>query len=461
MNASHRGVAAVSPSAALARALTALCCLWSAGSACGDGIAVPPNAELPTLALPGAAEDGSIDPLAAPVGEPPLPDPDAPTTTLQAPLEPWPLSFSASELAAIDDAIFSDDALLVAGRAGDQVVIQRLHRKQAGGVVSVSLTAPTERFARVRGGASRLSLVRSGAGVLALWLADGHLEGLAIESASKDLVSLEPVRLSGEEGGQLAGPLVAAASAGGVVACAKDKLGPTCFEIAATQPEGLRKDGEAWTEGHPALASVSLITKKTAIGEPRALVPLDAGLMLVLGNCKSETCSRIDLMAIALDEHGVAGKRRDLPVVQLDRGTAFIPDGDGFVLVARRVGAGEHSAWRVSAEATRELQGRFSRVVGGFAHDDRTLLIERAHLKMRKGFPVRGYQVRPLTEAAERKGGGRRKGEVEREALPEAIAEHLPTDPDQSFTANGDALVFVAPLRKGHFDATVLRLLER
>ncbi len=422
-------------------AWTALCCLWSA---CGDGIHVTPSAEPPPNALsaPGA------DLLEGAPNEVPAPDPDAPTTTLQAPLEPWPLSFATSELAAIDDAVFVADTLIIAGRAGDQVVVLRLHRKQDGTTLDVAMSAPTERFARVRGDASRLTLVRSGTGALALWLADGHLEGLEIASDSHDLASLEPQRLSGEEGGQLAGPLVAAASDGGVIACAKDKLGPTCFDIAATQPDG-----------DHALAGVNLITRKTAIGEPRALIPRDGGFMLVLGSCKSETCSRIDLMAVTLDEHGAAGSRRDLPVVQMDRGTAFIPDGVGFVLVARRVGAGEHSAWRVTPDATRELEGRFSRVVGGFAHDERTLLIERAHLKMRKGFPVRGYQVRPLTETAARKGSPRRASQVEREAIPEAVAEHLPTDADQQFSANGDALVFVAPMRKGRFEATVLRLM--
>lgn len=419
-------------------AWTALCCLWSA---CGDGIPVTPSAEAPANAVASAD-------LIEDANDAPAPDPDAPTTTLQAPLEPWPLSFATTELAAIDDAVFVDDALLVAGRAGDQVVVLRLHRTLAGTNIQVAANAPGERFARVRGDASRVSLVRSGNGALALWLADGHLEGVEVARDSKDLASLEPERLSGEEGGQLAGPLVAAVSPGGVVACAKDKLGPTCFDIAATQPEGRH-----------ALAGVNLITRKTAVGEPRALVLRDGGFMLVLGDCKSETCSRIDLMAVALDEHGAAGQRRDLPVVQMDRGSAFIPDGDGFVLVARRVGAGEHSAWRVTPDATRELEGRFSRVVGGFAHDERTLLIERAHLKMRKGFPVRGYQVRPLTETAQPKGS--RRTRVEREAIPEAVAEHLPTDAEQSFSANGDALVFSTPVRKGRFEATVLRLLDR
>lgn len=428
--------------------MTALCCLWPVSATlavgCGDGIQVPSSQELPSAAIPASPTDGAT--LEGAPGEAPLPDPDAPTATLQAPLEPWPLSFAATELAAIDDAVFVDDALVVTGRTTDQVVVLRLHRTRVAGALTVAPTAATERFARVSAHGSRVVIVRSGTGALALWLADGHLEGLEIDSQAKDLASLEPERLSGEEGGQLSGPLVAAASDSGVVACAADKLGPTCFEIAATQPEG-----------HHALAAVNLITKKTAIGQPRALLATDTGFMLVLGNCKGETCARIDLLAVALDEHGAPGQRRDLPVVQIDRGSAFIPDGDGFVLVARRVGAGEHSAWRVTPDATRELEGKYSRVVGGFAHDGRTLLIERAHLKMRKGFPVRGYQVRPLTETSERK----RRTEVEREAIPEAVAEHLPTDADQTFSANGDALVFAAPLRKGRFDATVLRLLAR
>jgi len=425
--------------------MTALCCLWSAWSACGDGIAVPSSQELPNAASPGLPTDGAL--LEGAPGEPPAPDPDAPTATLRAPLEAWPLSFAATDMAAIDDAVFVGDALFVAGRAADRVVILRLHRKQDQDV-RVAASAPSERFARVAPDASRIVLVRSGTGALALWLADGHLEGLEIAADAKDLTTLEPERLSGEEGGQLAGSLVAASGDAGVVACAADKLGPTCFEITPTQPEG-----------HHALTSVNLITKKTALGEPRALLLLDTGFMLVLGNCKGQTCARIDLMAVALDEHGVPGQRRDLPVVQIDRGSAFIADGDGFVLVARRVGAGEHSAWRVTPTSTRELEGRYSRVVGGFGHDDRTLLIERAHLKMRKGFPVRGYQIRPLTDGDQRK--SHKRDEVEREAIPEAVAELLPTDADQSFSANGDALVFAAPLRKGRFGATVLRLLAR
>lgn len=71
---------------------------------------------------------------------------------------------------------------------------------------------------------------------------------------------------------------------------------------------------------------------------------------------------------------------------------------------------------------------------------------------MRKGFPVRGYQVRPLVVT-------KRADKVERAALPEAIAALLPTDADQTFLAHDDALVFVAPLRKGKLDATAVRLM--
>jgi hypothetical protein len=392
--------------------------------ACGDGIQVQPEPPPP---------ESDVIAEAAEEVEAPAVDPEAPTTTLEAPLEAWPLSFETAELTAIDDAAFAGDVLVVAGRRADQVVVLRYRRTLEAGVPKL---VDAGKWQRVRADASKLVLVPRGTGLVAMWLADGHLEGVVVAS----LAELgEPVRLSGEEGGQLEAPMVAAGNGDELVACAKDKLGPICF---------------GW-DAELSLSGVNVIAKKTSVGEPRALITSDGeagGFWLVLGNCKSQTCSRIDLAAVALDVHGAPGKRRDLPVVQVDRGTAFIPEGDGFVMVARRVAAGEHSAWRVSASATREIEGRFSRVIGGFAHGERTLLIERAHLKMRKGFPVRGYHVRPLTEGDK----GRKK--VEREAIPDAVADYLPTDADQDFAANRDALTFVAPPRLGRYAATIVRL---
>ncbi len=404
-------------------AWTALCCLL----ACGDGIQVqpePPPSESDVIA---EVLDGT---------EAPVIDPEAPTTTLEAPLQAWPLSLETAELTAIDDAAFAGDVLVVAGRRADQVVVLRYRRVVEAGAPKLVAAG---KWQRVRAEASKLALVRRGAGLVAMWVADGHLEGVVVAS----LAELgEPVRLSGEEGGQLAAPLVAATNGEEIVACAKDKLGPICF---------------GW-DAALSLSGVNVISKKASVGEPRALIASDGeagGFWLVLGNCKSQTCTRIDLAAVALDTHGAPGKRRDLPVVQVDRGSAFIPEGDGFVMVARRVGAGEHSAWRVSASATREIEGRFSRVVGGFAHGERTLLIERAHLKMRKGFPVRGYHVRPLTDGGR---GSKGREKIAREAIPDDVADFLPSDADQEFAANGDALTFAAPPRMGRYAATVVRL---
>lgn len=415
-------------------ALTPLCCLGLA--ACGEGIEVEPE---PEVALPLGAASEHADELGPPRDEPrdepgETPDPEAPETTFEAPIEAWPVEVGDEELAVIDDALFVGDVLFVAGRADDAVVVMRMRR----GVAEV---AAGDRFREPRAGASPVHLVHIDDHAAAMWLADGHLEAVRLDPTI-EMASLSPTRASGEEGGRLTPPLVIASApdGSGALACAIDELGPTCLSI----------------DGRLSLAGMHVIKRSVAIGEPQALVAVDSGYMLVLGHCRTESCSRIDLGALALDPTGRPGKRRDLPLVQLDRGTAFVRDGDGFVLIARRVAAGEHSAWRVTPSATRELEGRFSRVVGGFAHDGETLLLERAHLRMRAGFPVRGYNVRPLTERV--RGKHKSREETERHAIPEAIARQLPTDPDQRFTANGDALVFARPARKGRVAATVLRL---
>lgn len=417
-------------------ALTALCCLWSA---CGDGIHVASEPNEAARRADAAPESGDLPTLED--GET-APDPDAPTTTVDAPLEAWPLALTTAELGTLDGATFLGDALLVVGRNVDQVVVQRLHRTVEDAAVKVASRSAADRFVALRPGASRVALARLGADVVAAWVADGHLEGVRIGAAMAELTALSPVRLSGEEGGQLSGdPVIAEGhDAERLVACATDTLGPLCFGLDATLSP----------------IAVHTLSKRKSAGTPRALLANDGGFMLVLGSCKGETCARIDMTAIALGPDGKPGKVRDLPVVQLERGTAFIAQDDGFVLVARRVGAAEHTAWRIGEQGVRELEGRFSRVVGGFSHDDRTLLIERAHLKMRKGFPVRGFEVRPLDEGA----GRASSKKPTREALPDAVADLLPTEVDQTFAAFDDALVFSAPTRKGRFRATVVRLIE-
>jgi len=404
-------------------ALTALCCSWG----CGDGIPVtpPPDAPAASTTAPAEAElaAGSED-------APAVIDPDAPTSTLEAPLEAWPLHFASDVLATIDDALFVGDQLVVAGRVGDQVVLVRLAR------AADKTVAVAERVARVAP-CERVVLTRLGARAAAMWVSDGHLEALAFD---KTLGAATPSRVSGEEGGQLTGAPVVAESEDGLVACAGDSNGPTCFEL----------DRDLGLVGARPLG-------KKAGDRAVALMPTSDGFVLVLGDCNNDSCSRVDLGAVLLDDHGLAGKRRALPEIQLERGTAFVPEDDGFVLVARRVGAGEHSAWRFAGDGARELDGRFSRVVGGFSWGGRTLLVERSHLIMRKGFPVRGYQIRPLDADA----GTRAKpsDRVAREALPEHVAELLPSDADQTFSGHDDTLLFVAPLRKGKLEAAAVRLM--
>lgn len=403
-------------------ALTALCCSWG----CGDGIPVTPPAEAAATSAVATSEaelgaGGDAPPAAL--------DPDAPTSTLEAPLDAWPLRFTSDTLAAIDDALFVGDELVLAGRVADQVVLVRLARG------ADKVPAVVERVARVAS-VERVVLANNGDRAAALWIADGHLEAVPI---GKTLGDAAPLRVSGEEGGQLTGKPVVAESLDGLVACAADSNGPTCFELGADLGlVGARPLG------------------KRAGGRPVALMPTSAGFVLVLGDCRNASCGRVDLDAVALDDHGLAGKRRALPEIQLERGTAFVPEDDGFVLVARRVGAGEHSAWRVGVDGARELDGRFSRVVGGFSWGGRTLLVERSHLVMRKGFPVRGYQIRPLPAGVSR---AKATDRVAREALPDTVAEALPSDADQTFSGHDDTLLFVAPLRKGKLEAAAVRLM--
>ncbi|HRE92404.1 MAG TPA: hypothetical protein PK095_25030, partial [Myxococcota bacterium] len=106
-----------------------------------------------------------------------------------------------------------------------------------------------------------------------------------------------------------------------------------------------------------------------------------------------------------------------------------------------------------------ELDGRFSRVVGGFSLGDTTMLVERGHLRMRQGFPVSSIDLRPL-KIERRKALRHEKKKAERERFPDAIAKHLPTEVDQRFGAFGDALVFAGPRRKGLVKAAIVRVSE-
>lgn len=374
-------------------------------------------------------------------------DPDAPTEVAPVPFEPWRLALPAH---TIDDAVFAGASLFVAARNNDGLALFTLAREAAApkaagtppeaAVIAATALVPGRELEGAR-------LVTLGPKVLALWVAEGQLVARELGGEHPDR------RLAEEEGGQFSGPLaVAAAGDGGFLACMGDQLGPTC----------IRFDVNAEVDGVFALP-------KRKDHEVVAVTASDEGFVLVLGACRgnvadsdTKRCARIDLQALLLAADGAPGKTRAMPVVQVARGIEVIPAQRGALVLARRVAAGEHSAWRVDEGGVRELDGRFSRAVGGFYHDGKLRLVERSHLRMRDGFPVRGFELRALegagSEGARPQATRRGKDAIAREAFPPEVAKALPADVDQTLLAHGDALVFAAAPRRGTISATALRL---
>jgi hypothetical protein len=448
------------PCAALS-ALSCLCLFDAAGCRTDlDDEAVEPAA--PPTTTPSEDSLGRVaegEDAAAPD------DPDAPTEVAPVAFEPWQLELPAH---TIDDVVFAGPSLYVAARNNDGLALFTLTRapartKAKDGQAPPEAAVPTLAATVLVPGRELegARLVTLGPKVLALWVAQGQLlaRELGSDQTGGQPGSARPSggdpserRLAEEEGGQFTGPLaVAAASDGGFLACMGDQLGPSC----------IRFDANAEVEGVFALPKRK---DHSVVG----VTASDDGFVLVLGACRgnvdsesgTKSCARIDLQALLLAADGAPGKTRAMPVVQVARGIEVIPSQHGALVLARRVAAGEHSAWRVDDGGVRELDGRFSRAVGGFYHDGQVRLVERSHLRMRGGFPVRGFELRALEgmngEAVKKPRRG--KDAVAREAFPPEVAKTLPADVDQTLIAHGDALVFAAAPRRGTLSATALRL---
>ena len=403
----------------------ALAGLLSLSIACqGDEPAPPPEAPAP------APTEAAVEAVAEEVV-----DPDA-LPAIEATIVAWNIELEAF---SIDAAAFDGELLVLVAATAEGPMLIRYKQVRGPGEAT---TTPQEKDRRLlqRDDATPPSLVRIGPSLVAMWVASGRLEAMVLDAKTPLGTSAVKV-LAAEEGGAFNGvPLVAEREDEALV-CVRDGATPLCIALdARLETRGLfpldrRKDER-----------------------PELIAATDDGFLLVVGRCRSESCSRKTLEVLALDETGrPTGKARSLPEIQVGRGTHTIETDEGLVLIARRVGAGEHSAWHVTRDGAMELDGRFSRAVGGFALDDRTMLVERAHLKMRQGFPVAGFNLRALT-FERRKAVRPAKQKVARESFPEAIAKALPTAVDQTFVVNEDALLFATPRVKGMVRAAVLRL---
>lgn len=409
---------------------------------------------LPLLALPvGACGDevdraetaATLDLEADPeadAGPPevadPAPEEDLPA--IEAELSVWPLTLEVFEIVS---ATFESERLLLVTAAADGVSLVRMEQKKDG---------PTEVERRLIGPAGTpMALLTIGTTTprrAALWIQEGHLRALPLGGP----LNGTPKTIAAEEGGAFAGPLTAASDDLSALVCLNDGNRPLCLRIDQDlSPIGL----------HPFERREGQFTRHVASTE--------TGFLVLLARCRNAGprqgeqpltgCTRETLEAIALSDEGVLGKPRALPDLESTRSAALVPTPDGLVLVGRRRGAGEHSAWQITPTGTMELDGRFSRVVGGFTLGDTTLLVERGHLKMRQGFPVSNVDLRPL-QIERRKTLRHEKKKVERERFPEAIASQLPKEVDQRFSAHDDALVFTSPRRKGLVRAAIVRVSE-
>lgn len=415
---------------------TALCCLWAPMVGL-IGCVDEPTPTLPTTTPPEAqapTDPAEPDDEAAPEEEEALP-------ALEADVAVWPLALEAFEIL---DATFENDRLLLVTAAADGVSLVRMARAK-----EATDTSPVEQERRLIGPPQTpLTLAPIGIGAkaayAAFWVADGHLHALSLALPLADATARV---IAAEEGGAFTGPVVVAPSGptDELLACVRDGNRPLC----------VRLDHELSPIGvHP-------IDRKDQV--IRWLGPTPNGWIALLTRCRTEECTRENLEVLAFDRNGVVqGKPRALPELDSVRNTAIIGTDDGLLLVGRRRGAGEHTAWNVTPRMTSELEGRFSRVIGGFTLGGSTKLVERSHLRMRQGFPVAGIDLRPLGPSDfDGKSSRRKDKRVERERFPDHIAQHLPAEVDQRFSARGDTLVFTSPRIKGILKAAVVKVSDK
>ncbi|MCC6620568.1 MAG: hypothetical protein IT385_04900 [Deltaproteobacteria bacterium] len=364
--------------------------------------------------LPGRAADGAPVPA-------PLP-PDDPTTTLT-----WALDARRIELEAerVDGVTTDRDALVVAvARAGDGVLVRLAPEGAAGTRVAAE---------RVIGplGPEPIALARAahGSPPMALWVDEAGAVRAIV--ADERLQTNEPTTLLEPADGPALGHPVVAPADGGAIAC----IGGVATPLRCAM---LSRAGALMEDGWRAVGKAKGMRAE-------ALVESDNGWLLVAASCKPkapEPCRRKDLVVIRLDLDGVPPKKRPtlpLPELQAARGgLLLVPEATGFVLVGRRVGAGEASAWRVTERDVKELDGKWGRVVGGLDHDDGFVFVEQAPLAMQDGFPVVRHRPRPFDK-------GKRGDPL---AWPGSIAGHVPTGVDQRVISGEGLVAFVEPIRK-------------
>lgn len=411
----------------------------------------PPEVERPrTEAAPGEL-DAPAEVTAAPA---------APTadegSTLAWPMVAWRIELDADRADALAP---SGDGLAFAGRAGEVARLARFvpppHAPAAKGTGAAATATPPA--PAPQGGALTLAATLDagpigadpatlvpetrGRPALAAWHdPDGAIWTVAIDEA---LAGATPQKLREPADGRTFGPIALAPTDDGTLACAGAVGGP--LACATLDPRG-RSEGFAPIGKTPDLMA-------------EALVPSPGGYLLLASSCrpkKSDTCKRKDLVVVRLGDDGLPPRRRPtlpLPEVEAQRGgLVVLPSPTGFILVARRVGAGDATAWKVSDTEVRELDGRFSHVVGGLDGDDGFVLVEQGPLTMVDGHPVALHRARGLPTGA----GKDKRGELF--AWPAAVRALMPVTVDQRVISGEGLVAFVEPIRKKHVRAAVIRL---
>jgi len=379
-----------------------------------DEITLPGNGSM------AGAGPGSVVPL----------PPDDPATTLG-----WALDARLVDLAGERfDGVVTDGPGLAAAitRSGDGVVVR--------------LAADGDGATRVLGervigalGSEPIALGRAahGSPATAVWADEaGVVRALALDDR---MSAREPVTLlAAEEGAALGHPVVVPSDDGALVCVGAATAPLRCATMLRSG--GLASDG--WQ----------------AVGKAKgmraeALVETENGWLLVAASCRPkapEPCRRKDLVVIRLGLDGLPPKKKPtlpLPELVAERGgLLLVPQASGFALVGKRVGAGEASAWRVTEREVKELDGKWTRVIGGLDHEDGFVFVEQAPLAMQGGFPVVRLRPRPFDK-------GKRGDPL---GWPGAVARRVPTGVDQRVVSGEGLVAFIEPIRKQRVRAVVI-----
>jgi len=407
----------------------ALALLGPSSSACWDE---PPRDELEApAATPGEAEIELPAPLRDAAEAPaPVVEADDPATTIAAPITARTLTLEAERL---DGLALDGAALIVAGARGGRLTLWRL---EPDGATATKVQATLDAAPLPTEAPSLLSATRHAPAMAAWTDAEGAVWGLVVDAR---LAEQRATRLlDAADGAAVGRPALAPADDGAMI----------CTGMAADvlRCATLTRGGALTPEGWAPLG-------KTRGVRAEALAETASGWLLIAGACKpAGACKRLDLVGLRLGADGLPPRKRPtIALPELERrhdGLVLVPEGEGLLLVGRRHGAAEASAWRIGERDADELDGKWSRVVGGLDSDDGLVLVEQAPLAMDNGFPVVKLRPRPLVDG--------KRGEPR--AWPSAVGALVPRGVDQRVRSGEGFVVSFEPVRDRRARATVLRL---